>query len=330
MNKPLHLGCLDYFDRTRALVDGRVTVRGFDLRCNLVEKPGDLFRRVLCGEFDVAEMSFATYAVMRSTGDDRFIALPAFVSRNFRHSYIFVNARAGIEKPEDLTGRKVGIPEYQLTGTVWIRGMLQHKYGVHQRNMSWYTNWNSDVDGRGRAERVNLQLPEDLSLTEIPQHASLGEMLEHGELDAIIASTVPKCISSGSSAVRRLFPDYAREERAYYRDTRIFPIMHLIVVRSDLLQRAPGLAQDLYAAYCEARRLDRVRLAVTGHLACAIPWLHECLAELQTFGDMWTYGLSRNSAVVDVALQYMHEQGLSRERLRAGEIFLAVDDSDLY
>jgi len=325
----IRLGLLEYFDRTQALVDGRVRPEGLDLDITVSSHPGDLFREMVQGErFDAGELSLSTYAIMRSRGDHRYTAIPAFLSRNFRHSYIFVNSASGITRPEDLRGRRVGIPEYQLTGAVWIRGFLQHEYGVHSRDIRWVSNWNTDVDARGSAPRLDLHLPSDVTIEDPGGDSSLGELLESGQIDALIGSTMPACVRRGSPRVRRLFENYVEVERAYFRKTGIFPIMHVFVVRQDLCRRHPELSRWLFDALCRAKTVGLERLKVTGHLACCLPWLRASLDEAQAlFGsDLWPYGIARNQRVLDCVLTYLAEQGLTRKRLSIEKLFEPIEE----
>ncbi len=325
----LRVGCLEYFDRTQALADGRVRPDGVEMELAISSHPGDLFRAMVEGrDFDAGELSLSTYAVMRSRGDSRYSAIPVFPSRNFRHGYIFVNAASGIAKPEDLRGRRVGIPEYQLTGAVWLRGLLQHEYGVHPRDIRWVSNWNTDIDGRGRAERLPLDLPADISIEDPGDTHSIGELLESGAIDAVIGSTVPACVRKGSPRVRRLFADYAGAEREYLRRTSIFPIMHLVVIRRDLCERHPGLAQSMYDAFSSAKDIGLARLGVTGHLACSLPWLQRSLEEARELlgADFWPYGIEPNRKTLEAVFTYLHEQGLTRSIWKITDLFEPVNE----
>ncbi|MGE0875355.1 MAG: PhnD/SsuA/transferrin family substrate-binding protein [Burkholderiales bacterium] len=327
----LRVGCLEYFDRVQALVDGRVRPEGVDMKLTILQHPGELFRKMVEGlEFDAGELSLSTYVIMRSRGDVRYTAIPVFLSRNFRHSYIFVNAASGISRPEDLRGKRVGIPEYQLTGAVWLRGLLQHEYGVHPREIHWVSNWNTDIDARGRAERLALDLPADVSIEDPGDKHSIGELLESGAIDAVIGSTVPACVRRGSPRVRRLFPNYADVEREYLRRTSIFPIMHLAVVRKEFCQSNPGLAQSLYDAFSAAKALGLARLRVTGHLACCLPWLQHSLDEAHALigKDFWPYGIGPNGKALGAVLAYLHEQGLTRSLMEVAELFETVDETN--
>jgi 4,5-dihydroxyphthalate decarboxylase len=328
--RAIRVGCLEYFDRTQALVDGRVRPAGIEMELTLSDHPGELFRSMVAGDrFDAGELSLSTYAILRSRSDDRYTAIPVFLSRNFRHSYIFVHAGAGISRPEDLRGRRVGIPEYQLTGAVWIRGLLQHDYGVHPRELRWVSNWNTDVDARGRAERLSLDLPSDVTIEDPGDAWSIGELLEQGRIDALIGSTVPACFRRGSPGVQRLFPDYPEVERDYLRRTGIFPIMHVFVIRRDLCEGNRGLAQALYDAFCKAKEIGLRRLTVTGHLACCLPWLQASLEEARALfgGHLWPYGIEANRRNLEVVLTYLHEQGLTRRKLGIAELFEPVDEA---
>ena len=313
-------GC-DYWDRTRPLMDGSVKITGVDL--NYIVLPlRDLFRRMVRDEeFGAAEMSLSTFVALAGRGDRRFVAIPVFPSRNFRHSYLFVNAKAGIEKPRDLRGKRIGIPEYQMTAGLWIRAFLQHDYGVHPREMEWFTGGLAEA---GYTERAHLTLPPDIRLSVIPEHRHLEEMLDKGEIDALIAPVRPKSLVRREGKVRRMFPDSRNVEKDYYQRTGIFPIMHTIVVRRDIYEANRWIAANLFEAFERAKRQGRARLLVTGPLAVALPWVPDDLEEIdEVFGgqDPWVYGIEPNRKVIEALIDYSLEQGLATQRVAVDELF---------
>lgn len=313
-------GC-DYWDRTRPLMDGSVRVQGVDL--NYIVVPlRDLFRRVARdAEFEAAEMSLSTYVALAGRGDRRFVGIPVFPSRNFRHSYLFVNAKAGIEKPEDLRGRRIGVPEYQMTAALWIRAFLQHDYGVHPRDMEWFTG---GLATAGYTERAHLTLPPDIRLSVIPEHRHLEEMLDAGDLDALIAPVRPQSLVRREGKVRRMFPNARQVEKDYFRRTGIFPIMHTVVLRRDVYEANPWIAANLFEAFERAKRQGRERLLVTGPLAVALPWVPDDLEEIdEVFGgqDPWVYGIAPNRKVIQALIDYSLEQGLATTRVAVDDLF---------
>jgi 4,5-dihydroxyphthalate decarboxylase len=315
----LTLACWHY-DRTRALADGRVRAEGIDLEYVGLEVEETFFRMLRHGEFDVAEMSLSSYAVTLSRGESPFVALPIFPSRMFRHSCIFISAKSGIRKPGDLSGRKVGVPEYQMTAPVWIRGLLQDEHGVDPASVDYFAG---GVEETGRGEKIKLDLPPRIRVTSIGATQTLARMLAEGEIDALYTARAPSTFATHSDAVRRLFDDYVSAEREYYRRTRLFPIMHTVVVRRDIYKANPWIAQSLCKAFADAKRRARADLEVTNVLATMLPWqvAHVEEARREMGDDWWPYGLEANRAALETFLRYHHEQGLSSRRLAPEELF---------
>ncbi|HEY7060174.1 MAG TPA: PhnD/SsuA/transferrin family substrate-binding protein [Chloroflexota bacterium] len=310
----------DYLDRTRALVDGTVRPAGLRLRF-LPMQPTALFRRLVqYTEFDVAEMSTSVYMSLLARGDERYVAIPVFLSRNFRHGYIFVSAASGIREPGDLRGKRAGILEYQMTAALWQRALLQHEYGVAPADMQWC---DGPLRPPGESEPNPIPAPPGLAIAHLPPDKYLESLLAEGELDALFSAARPPALTDGSGRVRRLFPDFVAAEQDYYRRTGIFPIMHLVVLRRALYQEQPWIAHSLLVAFQEAQRLGWQRLQETGTLAVMLPWLS---AELEQVAAVmgprpWPYGVEENYATISAMCQYHHEQGLSRERLAPEQLF---------
>ncbi|NDP43915.1 MAG: ABC transporter substrate-binding protein [Aromatoleum sp.] len=315
----LSLACWDY-DRTRALADGTVQAEGIDLNYLGLEVEETFFRMVRHREFDVAEMSLSSYAVTMMRDDPPFIAIPVFPSRMFRQSCIFVSAKSGIREPRDLIGRRVGTPEYQLTAPVWIRGILQDEYGVDPASVTYCTG---GMEATGRGEKLTLDLPAKFRIVPIGSTQTLSQMLADGEIDALYAPRSPSTIRTRPDVVRRLFENYGEVERDYYRRTKLFPIMHTVVIRRDVYRANPWIARSLFKAFAEAKRRASENLDTTHAMATMLPWqvahVHEARREMGD--DWWPYGFNANLAVLDTFLRYHHEQGLSRRRLQADELF---------
>jgi len=315
----LTLACWNY-DRTRALADGSVRPEGIDLDYLGLEVEETFFRMLRHREFDIAEMSLSSYAVTLSRDDPPFIALPVFPSRMFRHACIFISTKSGIREPKDLAGRKVGVPEYQMTAPVWIRGILQDEYGVDPSAVHYFTGGGEE---RGREEKRKLDLPAHVRITPIGATQTLSRMLADGAIDALYTARTPSTFATHPGAVRRLFDDYVTAERDYHRRTRMFPIMHTVVMRRDVYRAHRWMAQSLCKAFAEAKRRARADLLVTNALSSMLPWqiaqVEEARRELGD--DWWPYGLEPNRAVLDTFLRYHHEQGLSKRRLAPEELF---------
>jgi len=318
----LTLACWDY-DRTRALLEGRVGVAGWRIDAK-VQPPEETFPRAVAdAPFDVSELSLSSYLMQVSRGEGAYIAIPAFVSRAFHHGAIYVRTKRGIETPKDLEGRLVGVPEYQMTMALWVRGILGDEYGVDFRKIRYRTG---GANKPGRKERLALELPEDMDVAPIPEGSTLNELLLAGELDAVIAPTPPDGFTAGDKAVRRLFTDPAAEERAYYARTGLFPIMHVIGVRRTLADEHPGLAADLFRAFVEARNLAMREHDLTARSSAnrmMLPWFaDQWEATKDLMGDdFWPYGVAENRPELEAVCRYSHEQNLGRKRLSVEALF---------
>jgi 4,5-dihydroxyphthalate decarboxylase len=315
----LTLACWNY-DRTRALFDGEIQPDGIDLTCLNLPVEETFFRMLRHREFDAAEMSLSSYTLARAAKVPAFIAIPAFVSRCFRHGSIFVSAKSDISKPADLVGKRIGVPEYQMTAPVWIRGILQDEYGVAPDGVEYFCGGEEET---GRDEKIAFKLPPRFSLRSIGSDQTLSQMIADGAIDALYTARAPSTFLTRQDAVRRLFPNYVAVERGYYRRSRIFPIMHVVVIRSDIYEAHPWVAQSLFKAFADAQRLAYDDLAISASLKTMLPWQLEAVDEArQLMGpDWWSYGLAPNRHVLATFLRYHHEQGLSPRRLEPEELF---------
>jgi 4,5-dihydroxyphthalate decarboxylase len=313
------LACWDY-DRTRALADGTVRPEGIDLVYLAQPVEETFFRMLRHREFDCAEMSLSSYVVSLGHDDRPFVAIPAFPSRFFRHSCIFVSTQSGITEPAALAGRRIGSPEYQMTAPVWIRGIVADEYGVPVTSPQYLTGGEEEP---GRTEKLALDLPPGLRVARIGAGQTLARMLADGEIDALYTARAPSTFRSRPEAVRRLFPDYVAVEREYFRRTRIFPIMHTVVIRRELYERHRWCARELYKAFVRAQAATYRTLEETAAHKAMLPWLTAHVEDAQqTFGaDWWPYGLEPNRHVLETFLRYHHEQGLSKRRLAPEELF---------
>ena len=314
------LACVPY-DRTRALQDGTVQPEGIDLTYVPIDYPEEVFWRMLMHrEFDVAEMSLGSYVAARARDDLTFAAIPAFVSRMFRHSAAYINIDSGIRRPEDLKGKRVGVPEYQMTATVWLRGILEDDYGVKPSDLHWYAG---GQEHPGRREKVPLALPPEVRIERIPEDRTLSSMLEAGEIDALFAAKMPSPFVNRSPRVRRLFPNYREVEAEYFRRTRIFPIMHTVAIRRDLYERHPWVAQSLYKALCEAKERCASSLYDARALRAMLPWAIDDYEEARALmgDDFWPYGLETNRKTLETFVRYASEQGVAARRVPIDELF---------
>ena len=315
----LSLACWDY-DRTRALADGSVRAEGIDLVCLNLPVEETFFRMLRRQEFDCAEMSLSSYVISLQQKRAPFVAIPVFPSRFFRHSCIFVSARSGIARPEQLAGRRIGVPEYQMTAAVWIRGLLADEFGVAPASPRYRTG---GLEQAGRGEKLKLSLPGKFRVRPIGPRQTLAAMLAQGEIDALHSARAPSTLATQPQAVRRLFRDYAAVERDYFRRTRIFPIMHTMVIRRGIYERYPWVAGPLVKAFAAAQKKTYADLGETAALKAMQPWLvaHVEQARREMGPDWWSYGLAPNRHVLETFLRYHRAQGLSKRRLAPEDLF---------
>jgi 4,5-dihydroxyphthalate decarboxylase len=315
----LTMACWNY-DRTRALLEGRIPIDGIELTYMSLPVEETFFRMLRYAEFDVAEMSLSSYTLSLFQDTPQFIAIPVFPSRFFRHSCIFVSAKSGIREPKDLIGKRVGNPEYQMTAPVWERGILADEYGVPVTSVTYISGGEEEP---GRNEKIPLSLPPSIKTGEIPANRTLSSMIETGEIHALLTARAPSTYKNEAGNVKRLFPNYAQVERAYYQKTKIFPIMHTVVIRRELYERRPWVAQALYKAFVLAQREVYQDLHETAALKTMLPWLLEHVEETEkTMGaDFWPYGYQANVNNLSTFLRYSFEQGLSKRLLTPKELF---------
>ncbi len=316
-NLKLTIGCWDY-DRVQALMDGRVRPNGIDVTFLNMIVEETFFRMLRNREFDVSELSMSSYAVSLFKPERPFVAIPVFPSRFFRHSCIYVNAKAGIDKPTDLIGKRIGTPEYQMTAPVWIRGILSEHYGVPVDSVTYVTGGEEEPN---RDEKIRLDLPANIKVERIGPGQTLSRMLASGEIDALHTARKPS--SFDGAGVRRLFPDFVEIEQAYYRETGIFPIMHVIAIRREVYEANRWIAMNLFQAFREAQALCYEGLKETAALKGMLPWFNAHVEE--TFAmmgeDFWPYGVEKNRKTLETFLRYHHESGLSPRVLEVEEMF---------
>jgi 4,5-dihydroxyphthalate decarboxylase len=294
------------YDRTQALIDGRVRIEGVHELNYLALRPGETFWRMLNHEeFDASEMSLSSYSILRSEGDTRFIAIPVFPSRVFRQNALYVKEDPGIREPRDLKGKRIGVGDYQMTAAVWTRGFLQHEYGVRPHDLEWVV---------GRPIRAITQPPEVRIRAQ--EGANLEQLLERGEIDALMSVMIPKHLGT---AVRRLIPHFREVELAYYRKTGIFPIMHTLVLRRPVYESRPWLAVNLYRAFLRARDAAEKHMYDTDALTVTLPWV---IDEIERSREIpWDYSVEGSRPTLEALMQYLDEQQLTRRRMDVAELF---------
>lgn len=317
----LKMACWDY-DRTRPLIDGRVTSEDIVLDVSVM-RPREAFTRMLEGEeFDVAEVSLANYARLKAEGDTRFVGIPVALSKMFRHSCIYVRAGSGLETPARLRGRRVGVSQIDSTGIVFIKGMLQHDYGILPSDMTWV------VGGLDKPMAAPKRLPDRHGAIEcLENDRTLAEEFAAGRIDVLLSNHMPSSFTAGSPDIYRLFPDFKAVERDYFKRTGIFPVMHVVALRSDVHQRHPQVAKHLYDAFSRARDLAVDGLYDTDALRLTLPWLIEHIEEATAvFGKAWwSYGLEPNYAAWQAICSYQVEQGITENALKPEDLFVKVE-----
>ena len=312
------------YDRMQPLYTGEVIPEGFELDFRVVEWSREIFDRMAGKqEFDAAEFSSSELISRMSAGNCPFVAIPAFPSRMFRHGFICINRRSGIKGPKDLAGRRIGTPLYTQTAAIWLRGQLEHDYGVDLSGVTWVQG---AINLAGAHGEPSVLPPVRAARIEINNSGkSLSALLEEGQIDAILGSNLPDALGRNPD-VQRLFPDFPQVEREYYKRTGIFPIMHLVVIRRDVYQANPRVAASLYKALDESKKLALQRMRHLGALRYMLPWLPQHLEQIdEVFGsDPWPYGIEPNRPTLQALVTYMAEQGIIAKPMAIEDIFVPV------
>jgi 4,5-dihydroxyphthalate decarboxylase len=316
----LTIACGDY-DRTHPLIDGSIKPEGIELNW-LVLPHFEIWTRMLnYYDFDASEISLSSYIIARTLGKP-LTAIPVFPARAFRHSYVFINTKSGIREPKDLMGRRVGLAEFQQTATVWIRGILQHEYGVKLEDVHWYT-W-------APHQRMEIPLPKRYRVIHLTPDRKPDQMLFDGELDALMVPSLFPSLFNPPSHVRRLFENSPEVEADYFKKTGIFPIMHSVALRQDVWEKHPWIARSLFKAFQRAKEDAYARLKDPSPYKISLAWFRGPVEEQEQIlgDDPWPYGVEKNRHVVETLSTYLYEQGLAEKKLKMEELF-ALNALDL-
>jgi 4,5-dihydroxyphthalate decarboxylase len=306
------------YDRTRALVDGSVEIDGVNAHCMTLSPEEIFFRAFRQAEFDICELSLSSFTVKTAQGNAPYVGIPAFVSRAFRHTAIWVRTDR-IKKPEDLKGKKVGLPEYQLTANVWARAILEDDYGVKPSDIHWIR---AGIEDAGRPEKISIKLPPDVKLEDGPPGKSSSQLLAEGVIDGFIAPRPPS-VAKNTPNIGWLFPDPTAAAKDYFKRTGIFPIMHLVGVRKTLAEQHPWLPGAVYKAFVAAKEQALELLSDTSATKVTLPFVEERLKEARDLmgEDFWSYGLKNNLRTLEPFLRHHHAQGLSSRLVKPEELF---------
>ena len=312
--------CTGDYDRVRALADGRLGIEGCDVNY-LTMNPEQAFYRAWNNlEFDVTELSGSSYILARSAGWDKYIAVPVFPSRLFRHSGIYVRSDAGIERPEDLRGQEVGVPVYAMTAALWIRGILHEDYGIAPAEIHWRTG---GLEEGGRKPKFAPSLPPEIKVTPIRDQETLAGMLASGELAALVSAREPSCFGPQNPEIVRLFPDFRAVERAWYRKNRLFPIMHVLAIRKDIAEGEPWIANSVLKSFTLAKDICLQEMSDVTALSVSMPWIAAELLDTRALmgHDIWPYGFHENLEELTVMCRWSAAQGIAHREMRPEELF---------
>lgn len=307
------------YDRIRPLVDGSVPIDGVDPQYLLLDPEEIFFRAFRHADFDICELSMSSYSVKTAAGTSPYIAVPVFPSRAFRHTSVYIRTDR-IREPADLKGKRVGVPEYQLTANVWVRLFLEEDHGVRPSDITWVRG---GYEQAGRVEKIALDLPSDVRLESVGPGETISGLLASGELDAVIGPRAPSCFDRGHPQVGYLFPDPQKAGTEWYRRTRLFPIMHTLGIRRDLAERHPWLPATVQKAFERAKSVALTRLGDTSATKVTLPFVEEQLGAARALmgEDFWSYGLEPNRHVLERFLKRHHAEGLSSRELKPEELF---------
>jgi 4,5-dihydroxyphthalate decarboxylase len=314
----LSIAVRDY-DRTRPLSDGVVQIDGVDPVYMALDPEEIFFRAFRRAEFDICELSLSSFTVKTAQDACPYVGVPAFVSRAFRHTSIYVRTDR-IKQPADLKGKKVGVPEYQLTANVWARALLEDDHGVKPSDIHWIRG---GLEEAGRPEKIAITLPKDVKLDNAPEGRTLSSMLEAGEIDAFIGPRVPSCFTRGAPHVGWLFTDPVAAAKDYFKRTGIFPIMHLVGVKRELAEAHPWLPGAVFKAFERSKAIALEKLADTSSAKVTLPFVEERLMEARALmgEDFWSYGVTPNRQTLETFLRHHNSQGLSSRLIKVEALF---------
>jgi 4,5-dihydroxyphthalate decarboxylase len=323
---PLTIATSDY-DHMRDFRDGYVTAEGLDPTWLTMEIHEIFTRFTLNREWEVSELSFAKFIAQATREEPDITGIPVWTSRQFRFSSFYINADSGIKEAQDFAGKRIAVPEWAQTAAVYTRGWLQHQVGLDLTSIHWVQ---AGTEQPGRAEKVELNLPKGLEVERVTDK-SISEMLVSGEIDGALVARAPKVFDAGHPNVKRLFPDYREMEERYYDETGIFPIMHVIALRKDVLEDNPWIARNLYNAFLEAKERAMARFLEISVSRYCLPWAVDHAEQMMKKfdGDIFPYGIEANSKTLEAFCQYTFEQGIAHYHAKPEDLFAKGADLDV-
>lgn len=314
------------FDRVQALVDGRVPIEG----CSVSFQKGsigDLNTHVFAGPqtIEVTEIGFHPYMLaFANDGFRGYSLLPIFPLRTFRHKSVFIRTDRGIDRPEDLRGKTIATPGYSSTSLTWIRGIFADEYGVSPEDVEWVVSSKTSDSASGKTSKQENVYPEGLTIRNGPDGVDESELLVSGEVDALFHAVEPRAYVEGNPIIGRLFVDYRQVERDYYARTGIFPIMHAVAIKDEIIEANPWLPEAVFKAYSKAKQINQQMLQKLGWAMVSLPWAGAELEETRELmgENYWPYGIEPNRRALEALFRYSHEQGLAGRELTIEELFL--------
>lgn len=314
------------YDRMEALHYKRIEVEGIDLNYLEIQAPREIFDRMVGDRaFDMSELSLAEHVGMTAKGDSPFVAIPVFPSKAFRHGFICINRQAGINEPKDLAGKRIGVPLYTITAAIWIRGDLENVYGVDLSDVQWVQGAVETPGTHGKPP-APPKLLKPVDIVQNTSDKSLSDMLRDGEIDALIGSRLPDSVRTDPDKVTRLFANPREEEKRYYREFGIHPIMHTVAIQRKIYEQNRWIATSLFKAFLEARKWALDKMYFSAAQRYMLPWLYDDLHEVdEIFGDqLWAYGVDENRRTLEAFVKYMRQQYFIKKEMPVDDLFVPI------
>jgi len=324
-NLKLTFACGPY-DRMEAINYNRIDVEGIDINYLEIQAPREIFDRMVGDHaFDMSELSLAEHVGMTAKGNSPFVAIPVFPSKAFRHGFICINKHSGINEPKDLAGKRIGVPLYTITAAIWIRGDLENVYGVDLSGVQWVQGAVEKAGTHGKPP-APPKLLKPVDIVQNTSDKSLSDMLRDGEIDALIGSRLPDSVRTDPDKVGRLFPDSRNEEKRYYREHKIHPIMHTVAIQREIYEQNRWIATSLFKAFLEARKWALDKMYFSAAQRYMLPWLFDDLHEIdEIFGDeLWAYGVDENRPTLEAFVKYMRQQHFIEKEVPVDDLFVPI------